>query len=741
MSLSRLLVSLSAALGLCALARAQTFTWTQQAPLPTGADLHAVQMPSPSEIWTTGGNPGKVFHSTDAGLHWQTTQLNTDSLWALFFLDSQHGWAAGNGFFHTSNGGQVWVQDNSFGSVYDLFFLDAQHGWACGNGGVAYRTVDGGLNWAYSTVGPITTLSSIFFVSASLGWTLNIDGEIYKSTDGGATWTPNHSSGGHYLSTLRFFDSQEGWAIGGDTFLHTTNGGQSWTAAAVPIGTWSHGADFADRLHGISVGEYGNITVTSDGGQSWSTIQPIGSGPRLWAVRFADASHATYCGETGGIEYSADAGHSWTNLQSGGMGNTHALDAVDAMHAWAANDGFEVLRTVDGGAHWERTGVTGFDEYSRIQDVDFVDTSNGWAVGRQEFFGGGTGHIAHSIDGGSTWQIQFSANDAYFDSVKAIDAQTAFAFGWVPPPFAQSYWMRTIDGGQTWTNLATGPSASASVDFVDRNTGWMVQGSGISKTVDGGMHWTLETYAPQLLNAVSFADAQNGWAVGWSGLVMHTTNGGQTWSAQDAHNAAMVMFAVQALSPSTAWISGGGGFVARTTNGGASWQAETVPGADPTWPFEALAFVDADHGWIGGAGIWKRDGPGGCTSPLPYCTAKPNSSGGLASLGWSGIPSASVGPFAVTASGGLPNKLGLFFFSAAGPASVPFNHGTLCLQTPLSRLPVLHLDASGSAFQPVGVTPPMVGTTRWYQLFYRDPQNADGTGLGLSNGLAVTFCN
>jgi hypothetical protein len=89
----------------------------------------------------------------------------------------------------------------------------------------------------------------------------------------------------------------------------------------------------------------------------------------------------------------------------------------------------------------------------------------------------------------------------------------------------------------------------------------------------------------------------------------------------------------------------------------------------------------------------------------------------------------------------LPQKLGLFFSSATGPASVPFHNGTLCLQSPFTRSPVLHLDGAGSAIQPIAVTPAMVGTTRWYQFFHRDPANADGTGLALSNGLAVDFCN
>src|SRR6185436_20952497 len=116
-----------------------------------------------------------------------TKQLNTDSLHALFFLGAR-GWAAGNGFFHTTDGGGTWTKDNNWGSIYDLFFIDAQRGWACGNGGVTYRTTNGGLTWAFQAVGTMTTLSSIWFVDAQVGWTVDIEGRIYRSTNGGASW-------------------------------------------------------------------------------------------------------------------------------------------------------------------------------------------------------------------------------------------------------------------------------------------------------------------------------------------------------------------------------------------------------------------------------------------------------------------------------------------------------------------------------------------------------------------------
>lgn len=707
-------------------------TWTQQAPIPTGADLRAVAHLSPAEIWVAGGH-GVVAHSSDAGHSWAVSQLATSSLWALFFLDAQRGWAAGNGIFHTSDGGANWVKDSNSGSIYDLYFLDAQRGWACGNGGNSFRTINGGLSWTHTNVGTIVTLSSIWFVDATLGWTIDIDGRIYRSTDGGLSWTLQFNAGG-YLSTLQFFNAQEGWAIGGNTFLRTTNGGTSWSPASVPVGTWSHAARFADPLHGISVGHYGNVTRTIDGGQSWTTIAEIGTGPLLWDVESSTSTRSVYVGETGALASTIDSGATWTSIQSGAADETHALDAVDALHAWAANDGGEVARTVDGGHHWQRVLVTGFDNYGYIQDVDFLDASLGWAVGRHEFFGPGIGRIVRSTDGGANWTVQHSIAGAYMEAVEVLDAQTVLAVGQVPS--GSRFILRTIDAGQTWANVSPSQAIFMDTDFIDASTGWVVGGQ-IYKTTNGGQSWTQQYTPSEVLYSVSFSDALHGWAVGWGPTILRTTNGGQTWTPQSTGASTSLYFSVSAVGPDAAWICGSD-FVARTLDGGQSWQPEVIPGGDAA-VFEALHFLDADTGWLAGPGIWRRGAP--CVSPSTYCVAKANSAGGFAAIGWQGTPSAASGGFEISVSNALPQKQGLFFFGSSGPASIPFQAGTLCSQPPHARLPVFTLDGNGAGMQAIQILPAMVGAARHYQFWHRDPGHPDGTNVALSDALQVLFCD
>lgn len=59
--------------------------------------------------------------------------------------------------------------------------------------------------------------------------------------------------------------------------------------------------------------------------------------------------------------------------------------------------------------------------------------------------------------------------------------------------------------------------------------------------------------------------------------------------------------------------------------------------------------------------------------------------------------------------------------------------------SPTVRSPVLMTTASGSAQYAVTITPLMIGTTRYYQWWHRDP--LDMFGDALSNGLEVEFCD
>ena len=127
-----------------------------------------------------------------------------------------------------------------------------------------------------------------------------------------------------------------------------------------------------------------------------------------------------------------------------------------------------------------------------------------------------------------------------------------------------------------------------------------------------------------------------------------------------------------------------------------------------------------------------------CTPPLPYGLGKLTSLDERAELAASGQPSVAAGNFALELSNGIPNQSGVYF-TGMESAGRPYAGGWLLVGGPLVRSAVFMLDGQGEATIPLSVTPGMVGTRMYFQGFFRDP--ADPTGLGLTNGLHVDFCD
>ncbi len=140
---------------------------------------------------------------------------------------------------------------------------------------------------------------------------------------------------------------------------------------------------------------------------------------------------------------------------------------------------------------------------------------------------------------------------------------------------------------------------------------WAVCENGrLLHTTDGGSTWTWrQTPADAPLRAIAFIDARRGFVTGGRGLLLATGDGGETWRRVPTgldHELTDVFFVGE-----HGWISGYWGTILRTTDGGQTWIEQQTPVSQP---LEKLYFVNQKTGWaVGWMQTILRTNDGGLT--------------------------------------------------------------------------------------------------------------------------------
>ena len=275
------------------------------------------------------------------------------------------------------------------------------------------------------------------------------------------------------------------------------------------------------------------------------------------------------------------------------------LSFPDDRHGWAVGgiDRPTIRATSNGGRTWHAQHAAGTNG---LNDVSFVDDHHGWAVGVHNL-------LVVTSDGGTHWTVQnpHIAHDGNLYGVWFVDAE----HGWIVG--SGGVIEMTIDGGRTWSAQRSGTRQDLdAVQLTGRRTGWIQDDGEILRTTDGGEIWARVYNAPsrhsQVVSGEGFLSPTLGWVAGSQddgsanhGVIVHTTNGGQSWTTHDITRFDDVRFTAVAFTDALhGWVGGFQGELFYTDNGGVSW-AEHDPS---TLGAHIFAFVlrDATHGWAVG---------------------------------------------------------------------------------------------------------------------------------------------
>jgi photosystem II stability/assembly factor-like uncharacterized protein len=268
-------------------------------------------------------------------------------------------------------------------------------------------------------------------------------------------------------------------------------------------------------------------------GQDWikinPTFEPFGNYNTYECFFLNDKDGWLLSGPNRNIWHTSDYGIYWSLIQEGEKGASY-IQFVDTLHGWFGGEtlpehDYYITKTKDGGKNWE--------EYStpKISCITFLDSLNGF---------GGEYFIYTTRDGGITWQQQEVADSLralVLEDIYFVDSKNGWAVGG-----SSRYWdagiiLNTKDGGNSW-KASEHPSGiyGNAVYFTDSLHGYVAgtnlpyYGGAIKATNNGGKSWQVTYLDCPILNDIVFTNDSTGWAIGDKGYIWYTNDRGKSWT-------------------------------------------------------------------------------------------------------------------------------------------------------------------------------------------------------------------
>jgi photosystem II stability/assembly factor-like uncharacterized protein len=323
------------------------------------------------------------------------------------------------------------------------------------------------------------------------------------------------------LAAVQFVSPATGWAVGGDRILHTTDGGTHWDVVDRPSGSSLSAVDAVDAQHVWVLGRHA-VLASDDGGASWHRVtDPC---PRIAQLHFYSDTNG-YAVAGGALLRTTDGGRSWHIVGAPKHVASECFTSAD--DGWLGAGG-RVFRTLDGGRRWRLhfRGVHGGHPIDRGYAGGQLPLQ---CAGRDAVWGeliGGAGmsqqaHVGFQINDGNGFgeavypefaegmfphpgiaRLPESPSD-YFGSLSAISpTSAAFVDNCVACGWGSAFLAEVVDTKDlVRVNQAVGGITYASgISFINDDDGWIVgsdrnkhgESERILHTTDGGHSWTVQ---------------------------------------------------------------------------------------------------------------------------------------------------------------------------------------------------------------------------------------------------------
>lgn len=289
-------------------------------------------------------------------------------------------------------------------------------------------------------------------------------------------------------------------------------------------------------------------------GVAYETIE-TGFTDTLRDVYFNSGALGWFCGDNGAFSrVNFTSGTSTTVLTPSSLFTTddlHGVHASGSANLIVVGENAGIYQTSDASStmtfvqHITRPNTTAL-----LRDIYLPTSTRGFIVGD-----GGTVWKSTTIGSTNVWvDTRNSAPSVNYKAVWAFDQDNVFIVG------SSGAFLRTTDGGATWTQVLTIPSTTTLMDIYFRSTGgWAVAANGdIYYSANTGSTWTLVSTGATGLQTVAAGNRNRPYTFG-TNVVLKSSTAGTTWSSDDGFPGSGVMYGANFTSTTSGWVVGEAG--------------------------------------------------------------------------------------------------------------------------------------------------------------------------------------
>lgn len=341
----------------------------------------------------------------------------------------------GAGMFSTANGGATWTAVSlpvDPAAFFEIFHFpgDPNEMSACSSSGIL-RSVDRGLNWDLMEDGLCTDLAidesnpAIQYATFMGKGTDGVDNGVYKTTDG-------------WLHSTRITDAD-------------LPSGEFFARASIAV---CRGEEANLALLVETDGDLGGIFRSSDAGENWNRISPIGGlngFGQIWhaqALTIRPGNPDDIFAGSVKLWRTVDGGSTWSLVADYGHADITQLHFDDASgddKLWILNDGGIYKRTIPASGigftqSWNGAGATGLN-CSQVHNLDAERDMQ--VIGLQD------NGVLQSFDSGSSWNFYTGGDGFGVEIVDSLAERYWYVDGfWSDPHPTLRIWRKPFGSGK-----------------------------------------------------------------------------------------------------------------------------------------------------------------------------------------------------------------------------------------------------------------------------------------------------